>query len=77
VTCGEAKSSVENLEKAKEQVRTGTRFLKTVVDTVFVSKFKTFVVIGHIFVPRHSTEERTQLPDDGIFEGVSIYFHWI
>jgi hypothetical protein len=77
LTCGEAKSSVENLEKAKEQVRTGTRFLKTVVSTVFLSNFKSFVEIGHIFVPRHSTEERTQLPDDTIIDGVSIYIHWI
>jgi hypothetical protein len=63
VTCGEASSSVENLEKAKEQVRTGTRFLKTVVSTVFVSKFKMYVEIG--------------LPDDTIIDGVSIYIHWI
>jgi hypothetical protein len=77
VTCGEAKSAAVNLEKLIEQVRTGTRFLKTVVNTVFLSNFETFVEIGHIFVPRRSTEEHTQLPNDGIIDGVSIYIHWI
>jgi hypothetical protein len=77
VTCGEAKSSLAGLRKAKEQVRTRTRFLKTVVSTVFLSNFKTFVEVGHIFVPRQSAEERTQLPDDSIIDGVSIYIHWV
>ena len=77
VTCGEAKSSLASLKKAKEQVRTRTRFLKTVVSTVFPSNFETFVEIGHIFVMEHSTEERTQLPDDSIIDGVSIYIHWV
>jgi hypothetical protein len=77
VTCGEAKSSLANLEKAKEQVRTRTRFLKTVVSTVFPANFKTFVEIGHIFVPQHSNEERTQLPGNRITDGVSIYIHWV
>jgi hypothetical protein len=77
VSCGEAKSSLANLDKAKEQIRTRTHFLKTVVNTVFHSTFKTFVETGHIIVPRHSTEERTQLPDDRIIDGVSIYIHRI
>ena len=77
VTCGEAKSSLADLKKAKEQVCKRTHFLTTVVSTVFPSKFNTFNKIGHIFVPEQSTEELTQKPDDKIMDGVSIYIHYV
>ena len=67
VTCGMAKLSLADLAKAKEQLCKHTHFLKTVVSTVFPSKFDSFHEIGHIFVPQqHSTEERrTQI--DGVY----------
>ena len=77
VTCGKAKSSLADLKKAEEQVCKRTHFLKTVVSTVFPSKFNTFNKIGHIFVPEQSTEELTQKPNNDIFDGVSIYIHYV
>ena len=76
VTCGEAKSSLADLKRAKEQVCKRTHFLKTVVSTVFPLKFNTFIEIGHIFVPKDSIGGRTQIPDDSINE-ISIYIHYV
>ena len=77
VTCGKAKSSLAGLAKAKEQVCKCTHFLKTVVSTVFPSKFNTFIETGHIFVSQHYTEERTQIPNGSSIDGVSFYIHYV
>lgn len=75
VACGEAKSSWSGLSEAKKQLKLRTRFLKTVVNVVFPNKFSTFVLIGHVFVPTHSTAAERQIPDNGVADGVSIYIH--
>ena len=75
VACGEAKSSWSGLSEAKKQLKLRTRFLKTVVNMVFPNNFRTFVLIGHVFVPIHSTEAERQIPDNGVADGVSIYIH--
>jgi len=80
ITCGEVKSSFAGVSKGKEQLIVRTRFLKTVVDTIFAGQFREFILIGHLFVPTQAADGKTQLPANELRKDeeelqVSIYIH--
>eukprot|EP00543_Licmophora_paradoxa_P007768 CAMPEP_0202441356 /NCGR_PEP_ID=MMETSP1360-20130828/839_1 /ASSEMBLY_ACC=CAM_ASM_000848 /TAXON_ID=515479 /ORGANISM="Licmophora paradoxa, Strain CCMP2313" /LENGTH=341 /DNA_ID=CAMNT_0049056301 /DNA_START=111 /DNA_END=1136 /DNA_ORIENTATION=- len=60
VACGEIKSSFKCLQKAKEQLKKRLHFLKTAIEQVFPQTFSNFVLIGHVFVAKHSSNYGSQ-----------------
>ena len=75
IMCGEGKSSRSGLQEARSQLELRLRFLKLCVETVFPAQFKTYVLIGHIFVSKLTGGRKSQDLHDEKRNNVSLYFH--
>ena len=81
ICVGEAKAgnTKYSRNKARRQLRIRLRFLKHSVEVIFPDKFKDFICIGRIFVPKllgnSCKEDEDDAANSANEDGVSFYFH--
>ena len=75
IMCGEGKSSRSGLKEARSRLELRLRFLKLCVETVFPAQFKKYVLVGHIFVSKHTGRRKSHHLDEGKRNNVTLYFH--
>eukprot|EP00978_Attheya_sp_CCMP212_P049202 scaffold631841_cov110-Attheya_sp.AAC.1 len=77
ISCGEAKSSKHQLQKAKLQLKVRILFLETVLRSIFPDKIEDFLKVGHIFFPDRVLRGQQEDQEDYVGEdGISFYIHY-